>query len=187
MKIKQLANLLNVSQKTIRYYEDCGFITPLTENKAGRIFRDYDEATITQLKTIIELRKLRFSIDEIRALFDEPEKLEKICSTHRNNLEREIGVMTKICKLLDIVDYDRVHEVKDLTEQIEELRHKTILDEYFTDYDLSTFDEPFTDYDLRKQKQEEHSRYSKLVASSYYFAHPKVRSNLQGGSIGIPR
>ena len=65
MKIKELSNLLNVSQKTIRYYEGCGFIMPLTQNKSGRIFRDYDEAAITQLKTIIGLRKLRFSIDEI--------------------------------------------------------------------------------------------------------------------------
>ena len=63
--MKELSNLLNVSQKTIRYYEDCGFIMPLTQNKSGRIFRDYDEAAITQLKTIIGLRKLRFSIDEI--------------------------------------------------------------------------------------------------------------------------
>lgn len=64
---------------------------------------------------------------------------------------------------------------------------ETILDDYFSDYDLSTFDEPFTDYDLRKQKTDEHKEYSKLVASSYYFAHPKVKSNLQGGAIGIPR
>ena len=35
MKIKELANLLNVSQKTIRYYEDCGFIKPATETKSG--------------------------------------------------------------------------------------------------------------------------------------------------------
>ena len=171
MKIKELSNLLNVSQKTIRYYEDCGFIMPLTQNKSGRIFRDYDEAAITQLKTIIGLRKLRFSIDEIKALF----------------AEREIGVMTQICKLLDDVDFSHINEAKDLTEQVEMLRRETILDDYFSDYDLSTFDEPFTDYDLRKQKTDEHKEYSKLVASSYYFAHPKVKSNLQGGAIGIPR
>lgn len=187
MKIKELSNLLNVSQKTIRYYEDCGFIMPLTQNKSGRIFRDYDEAAITQLKTIIGLRKLRFSIDEIKALFAEPEKLAEICNTHRNNLEREIGVMTQICKLLDDVYFSHINEAKDLTEQVEMLRRETILDDYFSDYDLSTFDEPFTDYDLRKQKTDEHKEYSKLVASSYYFAHPKVKSNLQGGAIGIPR
>ena len=34
MKIKELANLLNVSQKTIRYYEDCGFIKPATETSS---------------------------------------------------------------------------------------------------------------------------------------------------------
>ena len=169
MKIKELSNLLNVSQKTIRYYEDCGFIMPLTQNKSGRIFRDYDEAAITQLKTIIGLRKLRFSIDEIKALFAEPEKL------------------AEICKLLDDVDFSHINEAKDLTEQVEMLRRETILDDYFSDYDLSTFDEPFTDYDLRKQKTDEHKEYSKLVASSYYFAHPKVKSNLQGGAIGIPR
>jgi len=117
----------------------------------------------------------------IKDLFAEPEKLAEICNTHRNNLEREIGVMTQICKLLDDVDYSHINEAKDLTEQVEMLRRETILDDYFSDYDLSTFDEPFTDYDLRKQKTDEHKE------SSYYFAHPKVKSNLQGGAIGIPR
>lgn len=187
MKIKELAKLLNVSQKTIRYYEDCGFITPPTENKSGRIFRNYDETSVTRLKTIVVLRKLRFSIDEIHELFAEPEKLAEICNTHRNKLEREIGVMTQICKLLDDVDYSHINNAKELTEQVERLRQETIIYDYFTDYDLSTFDEPFTDYDLRKQKNDEHKEYTKLVASSYYFAHPKVKSNLQGGSIGIPR
>ena len=132
MKIKELSNLLNVSQKTIRYYEGCGFIMPLTQNKSGRIFRDYDEAAITQLKTIIGLRKLRFSIDEIKDLFAEPEKLAEICNTHRNNLEREIGVMTQICKLLDDVDYSHINEAKDLTEQVEMLRRETKLHDYLT-------------------------------------------------------
>lgn len=95
--------------------------------------------------------------------------------------------MTQICKLLDDVDFSHINEAKDLTEQVEMLRRETILDDYFSDYDLSTFDEPFIDYDLRKQKTDEHKEYSKLVASSYYFAHPKVKSNLQGGAIGIPR
>lgn len=187
MKIKELANSLNVSQKTIRYYENCGFITPLTENKSGRKFRDYDEASVMQLKTIIELRKLRFSIDEIKDLFAKPERLAEVCKKHRNQLQREIGVMTQICKLLDEVDYSLVNEAKDLTEQVEKLRREAILDEYFTDYDLSTFDEPFTDYDLREQKKLDHAEYSKTIACGYYFAHPKVRSNLEGGSIGVPR
>lgn len=79
MKIKELANLLNVSQKTIRYYEDCGFIKPATETKSGRLFRDYDEASIEQLKTIVSLRKLHFSIDEIHEMLDSPEKLAELC------------------------------------------------------------------------------------------------------------
>lgn len=187
MKIKELANLLNVSQKTIRYYEDCGFIKPATETKSGRLFRDYDEASIEQLKTIVSLRKLHFSIDEIHEMLDSPEKLAELCKKHSNELQREIGVMTQICKLLDTVDYTHTTDARELTEQVENLRREMILDEYFADYDLSTFDEPFTDYELREQKKIEHEEYSKTLASSYYFAHPKVKSNLQGGSIGIPR
>lgn len=187
MKIKELANLLNVSQKTIRYYENCGFIKPMTETKSGRLFRDYDDDSIEKLKTIVSLRKLHFSIDEIHEMLESPEKLSELCKNHRNELQREIGVMTQICKLLDTVDYTHTSDAKELTDQVENLRHEMILDEYFADYDLSTFDEPFTDYELREQKKLEHAEYSKTLACSYYFAHPKVKSNLQGGSIGIPR
>lgn len=61
--------------------------------------------------------------------------------------------MTQICKLLDTVDYTHTTDAKELTEQVKNLRREMILDEYFADYDLSTFDEPFTDYELREQKR----------------------------------
>ena len=80
-------------------------LNPATETKSGRLFRDYDEASIEQLKTIVSLRKLHFSIDEIHEMLDSPEKLAELLQKHSNELQREIGVMTQICKLLDTVDY----------------------------------------------------------------------------------
>ncbi len=187
MKIKELSKKLNVSQKTIRYYEQCGLISPLKEQKMGRNFRDYDEKTVEQLQIIVELRKLRFAIEEIQEMFERPDAIEEICRHHRNEMEKEIGVMTGICRLLDEISYEQIDSGKKLTEEIERRRKEMILDESFTDYDLSKFDEEFTDHDLYLQKQEEHREHQKLVAESYYFVNPRVKSNLSGSSPSSPR
>lgn len=92
MKIKQVSAQLNVSQKTIRYYEQCGLITPVKELKMGREFRDYDEETTTRLRSIVVLRKLRFTIEEIQRIFDEPDSIAEICDVHRQQMSEEIAL-----------------------------------------------------------------------------------------------
>lgn len=187
MRIKQVAETLNVSQKTIRYYEQCGLIVPEKKRKMGRDFRDYNEEVVERLHTIVVLRRFRFCLEDIRVVLDRPDRMEEVCRRHRNTMLREIGVMTGICYLLEKIPYARMESAEQLSRELERQRREKILDAYYEDYDLSRFDEEFTDHDLFLQETEDHRKFQQTVAAGYYFASPRVRSNLSGSSSSAPR
>ncbi|MDE6568437.1 MAG: MerR family transcriptional regulator [Lachnospiraceae bacterium] len=174
MKIKQVSAQLNVSQKTIRYYEQCGLITPVKELKMGREFRDYDEETMTRLRSIVVLRKLRFTIEEIQRIFDEPDSIAEICDVHRQQMSEEIALMTDICALLDEISQEEIADGESLSREIETRRKKMVLDRYLEESDLSKYDESFVDYDLLEENRmaEQNSRVA--LAASQYFTNSKA-------------
>lgn len=68
MTIKEAAAQTGLTEKTIRYYEAQGLIHPAMEEKNGRNFRTYTEKEVRELCNIAVLRKMRFTIEEIRQL-----------------------------------------------------------------------------------------------------------------------
>ena len=68
MTIKEAAAKTGLTEKTIRYYEAQGLIHPAMEEKNGRNFRTYTEKEVRELCNIAVLRKMRFTIEEIRQL-----------------------------------------------------------------------------------------------------------------------
>jgi len=72
MLIKELAELLNISPRTIRFYEERGMISPKKHpNNQYRVFKQEDAR---RLQTIISLREVGMPIEEIRALLVELDK-----------------------------------------------------------------------------------------------------------------
>lgn len=65
--IGEISKELNVSQRTIRYYEELGFIKP--GRSFGR-FRIYDQSAFNRLCTILHLKDLGMTLEEIGTLFN---------------------------------------------------------------------------------------------------------------------
>jgi DNA-binding transcriptional MerR regulator len=63
--IGDIASQLGVSQRTIRYYEELGLIKP-TRTSGG--FRVYADSEVERLKTILLLKDLGMSLEEIGSL-----------------------------------------------------------------------------------------------------------------------
>ena len=63
--IGEVAKELNISQRTMRYYEELGFIKPARTE--GR-FRVYAESEVKRLRSILYLKELGMSLEEIGAL-----------------------------------------------------------------------------------------------------------------------
>jgi len=66
--IGQVAELLNISTHTLRYYEKIGLLAPVGKNTAGR--RQYQKRDVERVKFIKRAQRMHFSLEEIRALIN---------------------------------------------------------------------------------------------------------------------
>ena len=66
MKINEVENLIGMTKKNIRFYEEQGLITPNRNKDNG--YRSYDDDDIKQLEKIMLFRKLDVPIEEIRSM-----------------------------------------------------------------------------------------------------------------------
>ena len=63
MRIKEVANKLNISARAIRFYEEKGLISPC---KGDNLYREFSEKEIWRLQTIISLREAGMTVEDIR-------------------------------------------------------------------------------------------------------------------------
>lgn len=64
MKIKELAEKLNISPRTIRFYEQKGLISP--HKQEHNLYRRFTEKEVWRLQTIISLREAGMTIEDIK-------------------------------------------------------------------------------------------------------------------------
>ncbi len=109
--IGELARTVDLSQRTIRYYEEIGLLHSVRRIENGK--RVYTDDDVRRLKFITRLKVLGLSLAEMV-------ELEKVYRTQRNN--REI-----LPKLLAILD-ERAVQIDDRISQLAAL--KTEIREY---------------------------------------------------------
>jgi DNA-binding transcriptional MerR regulator len=84
-RIGEVARLLGVTTRTIRYYEELGLLVPAGDRRKGA-HRVYDQASIARLQQLLKLRDLLgLSLDAIVALAEG----EKARAAMRNTFESE--------------------------------------------------------------------------------------------------
>ena len=105
--IGELARMVTLSQRTIRYYEEIGLLHSVRRTLNGK--RVYTDDDVRRLKFINRLKVLGLSLAEMV-------KLEKIYRTRRNN--REV-----IPKLLAILD-ERAIQIDDRIGQLVALKNE---------------------------------------------------------------
>ncbi len=71
MNIGELSALTHVSVRTLRHYDRIGLLRPSHVTEAG--YRQYDEAALERLHTILLFRELEFSLSDIRRIIDAPD------------------------------------------------------------------------------------------------------------------
>lgn len=87
-KIGQLANLVDMSPRTIRYYEEIGLLNSVKRIERGK--RVYTDKDIQRLKFITRLKHLGLTLSEMS-------ELEDIYQIHRTNKK----VLPRLLELLD--------------------------------------------------------------------------------------
>ncbi|UNO50899.1 MerR family transcriptional regulator [Alicyclobacillus acidoterrestris] len=69
MRIRELAERLQVSPRAIRFYEESGLIAPKRDDASG--YRLFSEEDAWRLQTIVALREMGMSVKQMRAVLDE--------------------------------------------------------------------------------------------------------------------
>jgi DNA-binding transcriptional MerR regulator len=106
MKINQVEELVGITKKNIRFYEEQGLITPERNPENG--YRDYNLKDVDRLMKIKLLRKLDIPIEEIRQLnvgelsFDRCMENQLVRLNHeQHNIELMKGLCEKISDNVD--------------------------------------------------------------------------------------
>jgi DNA-binding transcriptional MerR regulator len=86
-QIGEVAEQVGLSLRTVRYYEEVGLLSPPTRTSGG--FRLYGEEHLDQLRTIMQMKPLDFSIEEMRTLLRARKDLETTTSARRRAEARE--------------------------------------------------------------------------------------------------
>ena len=98
MKIKQVEELVGITRKNIRFYEDQGL---LNVERAENGYREYHQEDVIRLQEIKLFRKMDISIEEMKLLFEKKKSLQICLEQHLKELEhrkRSLGKMQEICE-----------------------------------------------------------------------------------------
>ena len=87
MKINEVEQLVGITKKNIRFYEEQGLLNPNRNKENG--YRDYSEDDVRTLEQIKLLRKLGLPLDEIRMMQAGRSTIADSMRRHQVTLERE--------------------------------------------------------------------------------------------------
>ena len=97
LKIKELENLLSISRSNIRFYEKQGLFSP--ERKDNN-YREYTNQDIEVLKKIIILRKMGFTVEEIKLIQNNDLSFAEAIANAQRRIEDEIEQLNGSLKLI---------------------------------------------------------------------------------------
>lgn len=93
MKIKYVEELVGITKKNIRFYEEQGLLAP---DRAENGYREYGQADVDRLMQIKLLRKLGVPIEEIKRIFQGSIHLDDCLDGHLDELERQKENLAKM-------------------------------------------------------------------------------------------
>ena len=122
MKIKQVEELVGITRKNIRFYEDQGL---LNVERAENGYREYHQEDVIRLQEIKLFRKMDISIEEMKLHFEKKKSLQICLEQHLKELEhRKEGLlkMQDMCERL-ILEHRSLESLnaEDCLEEIEQM------------------------------------------------------------------
>ncbi|MGM0880691.1 MAG: MerR family transcriptional regulator [Bacillota bacterium] len=105
MKIKEVAEKLNISPRAIRFYEEKGLVMP--DKQANNQYREFSEQDIWRLQTIIALREAGMTIDDIKRALEKIEGADKQELQYYLELQRSVmfSKWLEIKQIIETTDY----------------------------------------------------------------------------------
>ncbi len=100
MQINEVAKLVNISVRTLHYYDEIDLLKPKKINSSG--YRIYDEENLKTLQQIMFLREMDFTLKDIKSILEnEGFDYNEAFINHKNLLAKKRDRLNKLIKLLD--------------------------------------------------------------------------------------
>jgi DNA-binding transcriptional MerR regulator len=124
-QIGELANLVDMSRRTIRYYEEIGLLNSVKRIERGK--RVYTDKDVKRLKFITRLKHLGLTLSEIN-------EMENIYQIHRTNKKVLPRLLERLDNHVSKIDERINHLIKlktDILEYQNKIRRKLHTDDPF--------------------------------------------------------
>ncbi len=109
MNIGDFARVAGVSVRMLRHYDTLGLLTPSAVDPFSG-YRRYDESLLPRAHRLVALKELGFSLDEVRAMLDnpDPETVRELMRRRRDELgaqiERDQARLDEVERRLRIIE-----------------------------------------------------------------------------------
>ncbi len=120
MTRKEVCTATGLSIKTLRLYEEKGLIAPERQYRNGREYRVYTPELVAQLQQIATLRRALFTMDEIKAMQQNPDTIPGIFEDYRQWLEAQEHQFHALRQAADQVNAQALHSVDSLLSGMEQ-------------------------------------------------------------------
>ena len=130
--IKQLADLANVSRRTLRYYDQIDLLKPTAV--ADNNYRYYDQTAVLRLQQIRFYQELGFSLDDIRTMLDKPDfDARQSLQTQKAALQQQAERLNRLIETIDNtilhLEGEKAMDDKDLFAGFDEAKQKEYAEE----------------------------------------------------------
>ncbi|MEZ4722178.1 MAG: MerR family transcriptional regulator [Flavobacteriales bacterium] len=96
----ELARLANVTERTLRYYDEIALLVPKSREESGKRIYGLDE--LYRLQQILLYREMGFSLDAIKEILDDPGfDLIGSLKNQRQKLEQQRSTMGRLIVIVD--------------------------------------------------------------------------------------
>ena len=120
MFINEVENIVKLSKKAIRYYEQEGLINP--ERNQNNDYRQYTEEDLNKLKIIKFLRELGVPINDLKKLNNHELSLQECLKDRITKIENEEGNYHKVKNMcLEIIKANDTYENIDITKYFQNI------------------------------------------------------------------
>jgi DNA-binding transcriptional MerR regulator len=173
IKIGELAKRTGVSVRTLHYYDEIGLLRPklVTASK----HRVYGLAELVRLQQIKSLRRLGFSLDEVRACLDAPEfSPTRVIELHTKRLRDQIAQEQRLVSLLETLAAGyRTSTMKTADDFINIIEEITVIERSFSTEELA---------ELKERAEKLGPEHIKAVEAEWPTLIGKVRREMLDGT-----
>ena len=154
MKISGVCERTGLTRRTVRFYVEKGLLSPETEYRNGKDFRDFSEEDVRLLKAISVLRGMDFSVEDIGSLIRKEVSVGQLLDKYRSDTRSRLVDSERVYNILTEVKPDELDDIYSLSEAVQRLGSDSRVPPHDAEPDFSVLEELTAD-----EKQEAFERF----------------------------